>query len=167
MSLKDLPVYKELLARGYVYLPNAKGKNTNIVIQHKDQIGREPIKGDRKYIIQESGYLISQFFKDTIWGGNQVVINRFQAGLPNYDEIGLEFLLNHIKYKDKEIDTEQSAKNIWKLKNIPESRIIIKVFSAFPYMLRDEETTMVFRLFNKGKKYQALNRMLRVLGIQR
>lgn len=141
---KSLPAYKELLQLGY-YEVFSKRANKNTIIFSNDE---EP---DRRWFIQASGYVRTKLEGNSSYS----VMHKFIVH--DYERQGLTLLLTSLKYKKKMLNQAQSAEIIYKTKSYDEHDIIFWLFK-FQYVYRFEN---FIKLMNKGKKYQALNSVLK------
>lgn len=117
MNYKHLDSYKKIMKLGIVddITDVYKSKKESIAFQPKGQDPLNPKHGDRRFIIQKSGYIRYPVYVDktnaggsTTWDMNGKVIERFEKWKENYYEIGLSLLLIYFLKKTGNMSLEES-----------------------------------------------------------
>lgn len=107
MSYKDLPEYKELMSLNVVedITDYYNSKKPIIAFIPTGQDLDKPKPGDRKFVIQKSGYIRYPEYEvnvktgKTTWNMNGKIIDKFPAGQPDFEEMGLRLLLAYFMKK--------------------------------------------------------------------
>jgi hypothetical protein len=192
MNYKQMPEYKELLSFGFVDITDQyKSTKPIVAFQLQEETQREPRQGDVKYVIQKSGYIRKNQYKEHYnyntgvkkTGWDQTVrVEKFEPGLDNFDEVGVRLFNLYWKIKNKLISREEVSKLRVEEKKYMIFKILFDDVDDVPRLkhsigyLRDylngnktwkyDDYDAIFTMMYKpGKFFQGMAKLLKELGI--